>query len=419
MLKKIYNRVLHSGPAGKVFMAQTGATALGVLFSIPIARFLGPNERGLLAFALILMTIPMFTTFSLGTATNYFISSKQFTIKEAGFSSVVVGTVMGFITGLVILALWWLGLLGNVGSHFSGFVIVLIVLGALLQGMSLILPRLFLAADDYNLFNLNNFIQRAVVSFGMAVAVIGFGVGYVGALVWQVIAWFLLAIAGYAILQYKHKLDAKISLPFLRKAIPYGLSTWAGESLNNRNIRPEQYFLAGFASPAVVGLYAVSLQIAEFLHLIGNSIGIATFNQVSAAKDDSELNQIVRTSLKKTFLWSFIGAAAVAVGTIIFVPVLYGPAYKDSVYIVLLLIPSTIAYNVVTILFRVLQSSGRSLLASVLSIGGTALAILLYFLFVPKYLALGAALTTSIATVALAVLVYYITKIKLSRPNST
>lgn len=355
------------------------------------------------------MTLPMLTIFGIGTATNYFVGSKQFTIQEAGFSSCVTALGLATVTGLAICVLWFFDLLGAGGRALSSFDVALILIGAMFQGINVILPRLFLAVNEYGLFNTSSLILRITTALGMATLVVVFHLGYRAALIWQVFAWGVINIGSYYILHVKHGLTFSFSVAFMKKAVPYGLSSWIGESVNTRNIRLEQYFLSGYATVGTIGLYGEALKIAEVLNNVGNSIGIVAFNNLAAAPDDKSRRMVLLQALAKSIKWSTLGALAMAIGGWFCIPILYGKAYTETANLMVMLLPGLFAYNQITVMARVLQASNKGWLASLLSVAGIAFSLITYYIFIPQYGAVGAAITTSITTIIIALVMFIIT----------
>lgn len=157
--------------------------------------------------------------------------------------------------------------------------------------------------------------------------------------------------------------------------------------------------IQALAGSAQVGLYAVALPISESLLLLSTAIGLVLLPSVATGRADRERTIVI------TQLASY-GAAAVAlclaVGAPLLVPLLFGRDFDAAVPILWALLPGTVLFTAGRTLYAYLVA--RSLRAATIgALTALAIGILLSLAMTPRHGALGAAVASSLAYAAFAI----------------
>ena len=194
--------------------------------------------------------------------------------------------------------------------------------------------------------------------------------------------------------------DRAVAKEMLRFSIPYIPTTimWLITSVSDR------YIVTAYRSVEENGLYAVAYKLPTMLSLVcGVFIEAWHFSAVKDA-DEKERSSFFGTVYDNFMGVMFMCGSLIIAGAQIFTRILVSDAYFDSWKYVPVLVIATTFSTLVSFLGSVYFLKKKSAVSMLTAMAGALTNIVLNFLFIPKYGAMGAAA----ATLACYILVYVI-----------
>lgn len=379
-----------------VFLTQSLMLPLIIASSILIARYLGPEGKGILALIFLIAAIlKLFGGIGMEFANVYFTSKNRSRLDEMFSNNIFIWFISSAI--LIILALFsrdfvMNNLLPNLDPTTFNFAIIifpfLMWLGfcrALFQGLE--------KFTQLNLLKLTEPVTKlgAVVTFVLVLRM-----GIEGGILALTSSYLLPAvIALILILQYS-KPRFPINKSLLSKNIKYGIKAQAGLLFQFFNYRFDMFLVNYFLDIKAVGFYSVSVTIAELLWYVPNSISLTLFPKVSS-KDKKSANEFTSRVCRTSIAIMLIVALLLGILGSILIPVLYGNRFSVSILPLQILLPGVIMLGLVKMLTGHLQGRGRPHYGSIVTFCSFTLTFVLDFLLIPRMGIIGAALATTFA----------------------
>lgn len=392
------------------FKQQVGATLsaqlIGLVLSVAnaaiIARWLGPEGKGMLAMILLVPgMLGLFLSGGIGVANVYFAGSGQLGVPSLTANSVgfaIVATILGFgVVGSLVMTGWleavvpgipiWLVLIamlglpaGLLGSYFN----------TILQGLQHIVT-----------VNLVNITKAALTLALTLLLVIGLQLSLIGALVASLGAGAVAALVTGALLRRKGAIFTPLwDLSVMRPTFSFGLRGHIGNVLQFFNYRLDVFIVNYFLGPASVGIYGVSVMITELLWYLPNAVGFVIFPK-AAATDPEVMNvftpRVFRVTLGLTAL-AALGLAAVGRPLIQFI---YSSAFIGAYIPMLVMLPGVVLLGGAKVLTNEIAGRGYPHYNSVNAGLALVLTVVLDLVLIPRHGIAGAALASSIAYTAI------------------
>lgn len=119
--------------------------------------------------------------------------------------------------------------------------------------------------------------------------------------------------------------DFKDTIAWGVPLIPHNISFWLRQGL-------DRLFINGYHNVAVVGLFSLSLNFANIIHIIGTAFNAANSVYIykSLAQDSEATRNSLRKQTKLMILFFVTVTVVICLGASVFIPVCF-PKYKDSV----------------------------------------------------------------------------------------
>ncbi len=186
--------------------------------------------------------------------------------------------------------------------------------------------------------------------------------------------------------------------PLLR----YGLRGYAGALASFAAVRADQAVIGPVLGQTQLGLYAVGATIAALPPSLALAVAYRSFGNVASASDDMKPSIIV-ASVRLCILVAALVAVALAIGSPIVLPVLYGRRFGASLTPLLLLLPGSIALAISGVVASALTVTGRLGRSTAAELTGFGLSVVALPVVVPRWGLVGAAcLSTTAYTVTMA-----------------
>jgi O-antigen/teichoic acid export membrane protein len=379
-----------------------GVTAVSVV----VARRLGPEATGTLGLlsALLEVLLAVFG-FGLAIGTTYLTSRGEWSVRDAlceGQAAAAALGIAGVGIGLAFFAITRDALFAGIS-----FVSAALAVGHLpfLLGRGFI-GAIALARERYEAYAAFELVRTvALILFAVSLT---FAFGLDGALAGiamsSVIAY---AVAAAWSIRYARvvPVTSHARSRRLRDAMAFGSKAWGASLLQLINYRLDLFLLAAFVSRADVGRYSIALSVTALAWVLPAALETVIFprtadldaahgrGEIEASESDAATARAIRHSV----LLLAPSAAIVILLVVVGVPLLYGPAFTQSIWLGLILIPGVVLLSLGKALSAVITGRGRPHYALLTTLITVPLTIALYLALIPPLGSYGAALGSTIS----------------------
>lgn len=369
---------------------------VSLLTGIVVARFLGPEGKGIIA----MLTVPVGLVCAFGEsgirpASAFLLAKKQYSTEDIQASMLAVFCVTGPIAFLtVIIAYYYLGSL-----EYGWRLNVLFALTVPIILLRRYAAGLLLGRQMITRLNYVEIVNGCVILLGVSffVALLPYGKIGVG------VAYFLGALASMSLVLITIKKIASLRprwvSPIPAKLVQRGLLYAMSLFVLDLNSRISLLMLGILQGKEHVGIYSVGSGISEMLRQIPLSIGVVLFARSLSWSPKEAKGQIdsVLLLLRIILPISVLGAGALYIIGYTMVPILYGEAFNDSVMVLAWLLPGTIPFSLFLFMHFYAAGQGEPHMALKGFIPASVLAYVLNLLLIPDYGYVGAALSSTIS----------------------
>ena len=364
--------------------------------SVLTARILGPENKGIQAIVLLIYTtlIPLF---SLGSSagirfylTNYYSLSES--IKTIIFILFGYMSFNVFLVGIISYFGWF-----QIESISSENILFPVILGILPVYSKSVLTRVFISQSKFRSLNKITIVYKVIYFTLIVVVYLSAINGLKGVIYSMIICEF---IYGFVLWYYISKLfDLKSSFDFrlFKKIHAYGFQAWTSEVLRISNRRVDQLILSFLVPLNSLGLYYVAVSLSELVQLLPSKAIPILFNIIN-----KEENPIIRKNIlvqsHRIILFVTIGLSiTLAAAGYFIINFLYGKEFSYSFFIFLLYLPGTITYMGTRVILQYFGAVGKPFYLTLIQLSGILMGLPLYFILIPFYGVIGAAISSSIA----------------------
>jgi O-antigen/teichoic acid export membrane protein len=369
--------------------------AFAVLVSLPTtvitSRYLHPGGRGAFYLGLVTVTIAGTLLGNIGVAVSHEIKRGRARTRTIVTLALAISLGLGIVGAAVLVPL---GLALTPG--YRSVALIPIALPAML--ITGTLTATLVALGRVQLRNLLQLVIPAATLVGVVVLVVLLAKGVTGA----VIAWTS-AQAAVAILalivtaRIWGPLEVRgISLELGRRMLLLGLRGGMVNVIGLLNYRIELYVLKAFRGVDAVGVYSVSISLAELLWIVPSAFATVTIaSAVSSSDQDAVavISQGVRATIASTAVFG-LALAAVAPFAI---PLVFGDRFNGATVPLLILVPGVVAFapgQLLAVYFSIRLGQMRIPLG--VAVLSAVLTAVLAILLIPPLGLEGAALATAI-----------------------
>jgi O-antigen/teichoic acid export membrane protein len=376
------------------FLAQIGGNAALFMGVLLIARLLGPEGRGSVAFLTVSAQVMGYLA-PIGVSEATFVFAAQGPRSRPKLlANVLLAALAGGAVGAAILvgALLLLPALrpDGIGAPELLSLSLAIVAAAMVQcgqsfmtGCSLFRQQAMITASALWLYPLLILAVWALSELTVARALLAWtaaiGVSSVG--------FYAVLISRFGV--------AGPDWSLLRESVHFGLRAWIGSLARFLNFRVDQLFVALIASEATLGIYAVAVNVSELLLYVPVATGwvLVPFVAGRAEYSPRRTFHVVRGVVLLTAISALVAALVVPW----LLPLLFGPEFHSSVVPFLLLLPGAFGFVFIAIFSSVLIASSSPGLSSLGALVALPVGVALDFALIPSFGASGAAAAASIA----------------------
>lgn len=365
---------------------------LGLGTSVILARLLGPEGRGIYAIASLLPSLVVtFVHLGIGPAAVYYTAQKRYPWKEilgnTIFLALITG-VAGVIVALIVTLFFRERIFPNIASKY-----LLIAIGIIpLNLFFLYLRYILLGAQRIREYNVLDIWQSFCFLALVTVALWGWGLGVVGALWAAIISWLLAAVLAFLwAWKVADGISLQINLSYIRDVSVYGIQAYLASILGFLNYRLDMLLVNWFLNPTAVGLYSISVGIAEKLWLVSQAASVVLFPRVASETDELKREEFTPL-VTRTVFWGTALAALLLFFLVHYViAFLYSEEFLPAVRPLQILLPGIVTLSAWRLLANDLAGRGKPMINTYITGVAVVVNLMLNLLLIPHYGLEGAA----------------------------
>jgi O-antigen/teichoic acid export membrane protein len=386
------------GGSALLFWTQV-ATAAGLLVAVlQLARGLGPDGRGTMAFiSVAALVIGRVARMGVGEATGI-LAAQRPTSRAALLADLALFVVPATFVVASAVAIGLLLMPEPRPAGVGPFELLAMVPAAM--GIALVESCVVF------LLGCRRFVARAITGasqpwlYAALLAVLTASVGLTVAR--AAFAWALaMSLSGLFAFAWTIR-TAGLGRPdraLLLEAIRFGTRLWVGTLSSFLNMRADQLLMGFITTKATLGLYAVAVNAAEVLLYFPSAIGEALFPFLAAGRPGERAKQALRV-VRLLILSTSVSIVVAAIVGSLLIPVVFGAAFAPSVVVFLWLLPGTLGFAAIRVFSSALATSSAPGHFSVPPLVSLVVGLVLDLLLIPGLGATGAAIAASAGYIA-------------------
>jgi len=383
---------------GTTFLTQ----CIGLVFSITtaaiIARWLGPEGKGMLAMALLvpgLMVI--FLNSGIGVANVYFAGTTRMNVPTLTGNSVIFAFLATIFGMVIISALLVTGSLQALLPGVPVWLVLIAMIGLPVGLLSGYFTTILQGLQSIIKINLINLAQGALMLVLTFLLVTSFKIGLLGALM----AYLGTNISSLVALTLLLRVEGGLFLPnwnpsVMRSTLSFGLKGHVGNILQFFNYRLDMFIVNYFLGPGDVGIYSISVGLAELLWHFPNAVSFVIFPKAASTKPEV-MNIFTPRVFRITLGLTTLGAVGLILLGKPIVLFIYSSVFLPAYVPMLALLPGVVLVGGAKVLTNEIAGRGYPHYNSINAGLAMVLTVVLDLILIPQYGVLGAALASSIA----------------------
>jgi O-antigen/teichoic acid export membrane protein len=190
----------------------------------------------------------------------------------------------------------------------------------------------------------------------------------------------------------------------------FGFISQIANGFHILNKRISFYFVSSIAGLSSLGIYNAGVQLSEGLRLIGQSISLVQFSEISNSDDKMYAVSLTVKLMKLSVLLTLIGLVVLLIIPVGAYEYIFTKEFAGIKYIILALSPGVLALAANTIFSHYFSGLGNPKISLWANIIGFIFTLSFAFVLIPVFGYLGAALTASISYTSTVVYQYFVFK---------
>jgi O-antigen/teichoic acid export membrane protein len=387
-----------SQQVGITFITQMAGIFFTILTTAVIARWLGPEGKGIIDLALLVPgMLSLFLSGGINVANVYFAGTRRLDVPiltENSIKFAMLATILGIvIVGILIASGWLLFLVPGI----SIWLVLLAMVGLPFRLLSSYLSGILLGLQRIVTVNMINVVQSLLTLMLTISLVIGLGMGLGGPVLSSLGAGMVSLTLLIIILRREGSVfEPKRNPSAMYPVLSFGLKGHIGNVLQFFNYRLDMFFVNYFVGSGSVGIYSVSVGLVEILWFFPNAMGFVIFPKATATKPE-----VMRAFTPKVF-WITLGVTVLgAMGLVVLgkplIQFIYSLTFIDAYLPMLALLPGVILLGSAKVLTNEIAGRGYPQYNSLSAGIAFILTVVFNLILIPRYGILGAALASSIS----------------------
>ncbi len=389
-----------------VLSSNVVSVIMGLFAGIVIARYLGPEGRGVFGVLITVPTIVLsFGALGMQRATLFHLANEKFNNNQVLGSLLFLWLTASTLGVLAVLTSFYF-----IDSSFLkiDLIIALATIIPFQLGISY-MGGVYLGFEKYKGANMFRWSRPVVNLVLLCIFLIILQMDVRGAVYAYAISVALIFFYGLNHLitnfGFKPKINTSVMKSMLTLGIQYALSFF----MIQLNLRIDILILNDLLSKSEVGYYSVASNVAEQLWQLPMAIGVVVMTKTAVVSQREQMDRKIGTILRLSTLTGIVGASALALISPYIIPLVFGKAFASSALITNFLLPGIVFFMIFRVLNSRLDGIGKPLVAVYIAVPALLLNIVLNYLLIPLWGTIGAALASDISyfCAALAMMIVY------------
>jgi O-antigen/teichoic acid export membrane protein len=375
--------------------ADAATVVSGLVLAVIVARFLGPENRGIYALAVLVGSlVAIVGDAGMSTSGIVFGANRRVPLRHLHGTALLLSLAVAALTALAVIGLggWltrevlkgvtrdelWLVTLAIIPLLYSQ------VVAAMLTGMG-------------RLRSLAMIRVAAAVGVPLLMLVVVWASG--GSPYWAIVGWLggtlLLAVPIAVVATRSMGRPTPPALPEARTLFRFGLRAWIGTMSHHGYLRTDVLFISARLGPAPVGQYSLASVLAERISLAGSAVyssGASRIGSGDRAMAEALVARLVR------LLVVAVAPLVVVLGLLswILIPAVFGDDFSPAIVPFVLLLPGTAALTVWYVLgLFIVAALERPGMTTAIQGSAMLISLPLYWVAVSEWGMTGAAIVSS------------------------
>jgi O-antigen/teichoic acid export membrane protein len=402
LAKRSYSRDI-----GGVFSSYLISLVASLGIFVILTRLLGPEDFGIYSTLLVIPLISVgLVQMGIRRAAVFHIGRKKYPLQQV-VSSVFVLLILASLAGMILS---WVGFRYYDNPLFQDRFIYVILITVPFKLAIVYFGGILLGTEDIRSANILNWTPLALNLVMVALLVLVVPLGIMGALLGYLISNALVAMVYAVILGKKYKIKLRIHKALIRDLVVKGFVFALSFMVIQMNLRIDLLILNRIGDAAETGYYGLAAQICEQLWLLPSAVGIVVMSRTANTDDLSVMTAQTSRLLRLTLVAGIIIAIILAIIAPPLIPLIFGQDYKETIGLIIWLLPGIISFMIFRVLNGQLSGLGRPGVSAWIFSIALVINVILNFILIPQYGATGAAWATNISYFAgsLGIIIAYI-----------
>jgi len=380
------------------FVTRVLTSIFGIGVVIIIARMLGPEGQGIYSLAVLLPAfLLMFVSSGINLASSFYVAKRKYPPKEV-FGNNIILTVLisslAILAGLIIIFFFSDRLFPGVEKKYLVLALSLIPLYIFFNFISHIL----LGLQKIKKYNAVSFFQGFTFLILVGILLIGFHFGVRAAILAQFFSFLLTGIVLFFLVKKEVQgVVLKLNKNYLKDTIVYGFKLYLGGIFYFLHHRVNLLLINFFINPVAVGLYSVSVGLAEGVWFLSTSAATVLFPKVSSETNEKNLKEFTPMVCRSILFVTLVISVLLFILGDWIIPLLYSGKFLGSIQPFRILLIGTFVASGWQMLVNDLAARGKPILGTYIAGISVVVNIILNIFWIPKWGIEGAAWATVVS----------------------
>jgi O-antigen/teichoic acid export membrane protein len=370
---------------------------LGLVNSILLSRWLGPDGRGEVAAAMLWPTLLIYlSSMGLIIGITYFAALPASKPQAIFGNALWLGLAQGALAILVGYAcLPWLLHSQTAALIGAGRVYLLVVPLSLLTqyGTSILQGRMRLSA-----FNGLRLILPAGYLIGTIILGLCGRLALLNIILLHLLLNLIAMVATLVVLSSAGtRLRFGVDGPLAKEMLRYGARVHIGNVTGLANMSLDQALMAAWLPPSYLGLYVVAVSAAGLAQIFSQAVQMVLTPSITQKESLAERAAILQAAFRRYWLLSLLITLGLAALLPVVIPIVFGSNFKEAVWPAEVLLLGVFLIGAKDVLAGGAQALGDPWLGSKAHVVAVVVTIGLLYLLLPRLGIMGAAIATAAA----------------------
>ena len=378
-----------------IFFSDTYLLILNLITSILIARSLGPELKGVIAYSLSLIQIltPIFLL-GLSSSYRYYLSSNKLKLNNTYYSVIRRGIIYYLLLMLLLVALKEFRFYGAMNDYFNYSYLGLLLIYSFLFLMSNINNSVFIGISKFKNYNFIRLLRLSIYCLLLLLISTLFGLNLQLLLIILSFSYIIdLCFSLYF-------LNSKRNIKFIFRPINilnnYAKKVWITSVIVMSNRRIDQLIIGILIEAKFLGLYSIAVIFSEMANKITDAIAPVFFNIVSKSLNKKDnINLFLRFS-RVNFLATVLCLLLLFLFGEFLITFMYGDEFNYAYTILVFYLPGVLFWISTRPIYIYFSSSGLPEINSKIEVYGLIIGVSFLLVLTPIYGILGAAIASTL-----------------------